>query len=405
MWNSDFSETFFFPNSVNFPITCLNDLRDFFFYLLATFILVEKSIPNSNYRIFLENLPKKLKTPFHWPDQLFNQIQGTLLAHQIKLKIKHTSIFFNFVLPCLRKFFPQFFEISSPYDTFTWVVYLLQERGQYFGDRIEVLLIPFSEFFNTKFSHPGKFPPTYSDFSNGKFRIVSEIRYEEGLEIFVSYSSSSPNNNNYQILSEKGFIFPNLKKNHPVRIYIPSARFETSDVIWESKNELFLGLVINPLQVYAYSGMGIPEDLMKAMRIYSLSCTDLISEDQKIHVLSLLCDGKTISISNEIIATSYAIECLEYTLGLYPTIIQEDITEYQNQLDYENFSEFGELSLRILEKKVLLSLKGFFGEKLKKMRIDRKIERNRERKYFLVEDPTIDFVLGDEGGGGGDDEW
>ena len=53
------------------------------------------------------------------------------------------------------------------------------------------------------------------------------------------------------------------------------------------------------------------------MRIYALSITDLISERHKLRILSTMFEGKSISITNEIIALTKAIQSIKYTLGSY----------------------------------------------------------------------------------------
>eukprot|EP01127_Copromyxa_protea_P002885 TRINITY_DN12805_c0_g1_i1.p1 TRINITY_DN12805_c0_g1~~TRINITY_DN12805_c0_g1_i1.p1 ORF type:complete len:556 (-),score=99.41 TRINITY_DN12805_c0_g1_i1:34-1680(-) len=355
-----------------FPVYEVSDVQDFNLTVLALFFVHERADSNSLHAPFLSTIPRKLSNPFHFSEKDFQELQGSALDHVIRMKMKFLKIYFN-----VMTVIDETQKHAFMFEDFEWAVHIILSRGAFIQHTNSFVLAPIFESMNDA--------SEILDLTEQKLNSRNYLRYEYGADYFSAVSQKRFSRGekllafhlktNLDLFCIHGIISQYLKTGHETKIFIPTAQFEDSELCWSIKQELFSGLDINPLMVKAYSGMGLPDDLIRAMRIYALTITDFISERQKLHVLSLLLSGNMISLTNEIIALTLAIKSIDYTLDSYPTSIQEDKAKWQYFIDTDNDPEFVVLSLRILEKKVLLALKETYTEKLQWCRVERREKR------------------------------
>lgn len=172
--------------------------------LLAMYLIYNYKIENSDYKPYLETLPRQLSNPYfcnrnelyHLPLEFIEHIAGTK---------KNISSFFKY-------YEPRFNFLNITLQDFEWAYFIVNTRSvfiptqKYNEHELELLLdephyglAPFLDMFNH--SDNAK---TKVEVSNGNYILLIENKYRKYEEIFINYGT----HNNFKLLTDYGFFSP-----------------------------------------------------------------------------------------------------------------------------------------------------------------------------------------------------
>jgi [ribulose-bisphosphate carboxylase]-lysine N-methyltransferase len=291
---------------------------------VALLLIHERSIPNSQWKAYIDTLPTEVTSPVGWTDKDLEELRGT----QLLASIEGYRAFFNQEYQNLKEIFTANAEIF-PEATFTWEAFLwaactVRARSHAPLDGEDVALVPLADL--TQHARGGAVSVTWSVKNAGLFGRGRALSVEADRALAAGASIAmdhGPNRTEGQILLDYGVTdVSTADGSFALTITLPE-----EDRFFDDKIDI---LELNGLQqanefVIRAAG-GAPEALLPTLRLVNIQGGDafLLEAIFRNEVWEHM--QQPVSEENEDAVCRSIVDGCIAVLAAYPTSIDEDIT-------------------------------------------------------------------------------
>ncbi|KAG7667185.1 putative [Fructose-bisphosphate aldolase]-lysine N-methyltransferase, chloroplastic [Nannochloris sp. 'desiccata'] len=291
---------------------------------VALLLIYERSIPNSQWKAYIDTLPIEVTSPVGWTDEDLEELRGT----QLLSSIEGYRAFFQQEYQNLKTIFaahPKIFpEATFTWDAFLWAACTVRARSHAPLDGEDVALVPLADL--TQHARGGAASINWAVKNAGLFgrgrvlAIEAERALTAGAPVAMDYG---PTRTEGQILLDYGVTdVSTADGSFALTITLPE-----EDRFFDDKIDI---LELNGLQqanefVVRAAG-GAPESLLPTLRLVNIQGGDafLLEAIFRNEVWEHM--QQPVSEENEDAVCRSIVDGCIAVLGAYPTSIEEDLT-------------------------------------------------------------------------------